>query len=48
MRTVEEVEKQLRALRLHGMAQTLQARCLQAQQSGAMSGFGCPDAACPG
>lgn len=29
--TLEEVEKQLRALRLHGMAQTLQARCLQAQ-----------------
>ena len=37
MRTIEEVEKQLRALRLHGMAQTLQTRCLQAQQSGAMS-----------
>ncbi len=34
-RNIEEVEKQLRALRLHGMAQTLQARCLQAQQSGA-------------
>jgi DNA replication protein DnaC len=36
-RTIEEVEKQLRALHLHGMAQTLQARCLQAQQSGGMS-----------
>jgi len=35
--TIEEVEKQLRALRLHGMAQTLQARCLQAQQNPAMS-----------
>lgn len=33
-RTVEEVGKQLRALRLHGMAQTFEARCLQAQQSG--------------
>lgn len=32
--TIEEVEKKLRALRLSGMAQTLQARCLQAQQSG--------------
>lgn len=37
MRTIEEVEKQLGALRLHGMAQTLQTRCLQAQQNGAMS-----------
>ena len=37
MQTIEEVEKSLRALRLHGMAQTLQARCLQAQQNGAMS-----------
>lgn len=37
MRTIEETEKQLRALRLHGMAQTLQARCLQAQQNGSMS-----------
>ena len=37
MRTIEEVEKQLRTLRLHGMAQTLQARCLQAQQNGSMS-----------
>ena len=37
MRTIEEVEKQLRALYLHGMAQTLQSRCLQAQQSGTMS-----------
>lgn len=37
MRTLEETEKQLRSLRLHGMAQTLQARCLQAQQNGAMS-----------
>ena len=36
-RTIEEVEKQLRALRLHGMAQTLQARCLQAQQSEGIS-----------
>ncbi len=36
-RTIEEVEKQLRALRLHGMAQTLQARCLQAQQSANVS-----------
>jgi DNA replication protein DnaC len=36
-RTIEEVEKQLRALRLHGMAQTLQARCLQAQQNGGIS-----------
>jgi len=31
--TIEEVEKKLRALRLSGMAQTLHARCLQAQQS---------------
>jgi len=37
MQTIEEVEKSLRNLHLHGMAQTLQARCLQAQQSGAMS-----------
>ncbi len=36
-RTIEEVEKQLRALRLHGMAQTLQARCLQAQQGASLS-----------
>lgn len=36
-RTIEEVEKQLRALRLHGMAQTLHARCLQAQQSEGIS-----------
>lgn len=34
MQTIEEVEKSLRTMRLHGMAQTLQARCLQAQQSG--------------
>ena len=32
-KTIEETEKQLRTLRLHGMGQTLQARCLQAQQS---------------
>ncbi|EKD26166.1 MAG: IstB protein [uncultured bacterium] len=32
-RTIEEIEKQFRALRLHGMAQTLPARCLQAQQN---------------
>lgn len=32
-RTVEEIEKQLKALRLHGMAQTLHTRCLQTQQS---------------
>lgn len=37
MKTIEETEKQLRTLRLHGMAQTLQARCLQAQQNGSMS-----------
>ncbi|WP_408998161.1 IS21-like element helper ATPase IstB [Syntrophus buswellii] len=37
MRTIEEVEKHLRSLHLHGMAQTLQARCLQAQQNGSMS-----------
>ncbi len=37
MRTLEETEKQLRSLRLHGMAQALQARCLQAQHNGAMS-----------
>ena len=37
MRTIEEVEKHLRSLRLHGMAQTLSARCLQAQQNGSMS-----------
>lgn len=37
MITIEEVEKQLRVLHLHGMAQTLQTRCLQAQQSGAMN-----------
>jgi len=37
MQTIEEVEKSLRNMRLHGMAQTLQARCLQAQQNGAMS-----------
>ncbi len=30
--TLEEVEKHLRALRLHGMARSLQARLLQAQQ----------------
>jgi len=37
MTTIEEVEKSLRNIRLHGMAQTLQARCLQAQQNGSMS-----------
>lgn len=37
MQTIEEVEKSLRNLRLHGMAQTLQARCLQAQQNGHLS-----------
>jgi len=38
-RTIEEVEKQLRALHLHGMAQTLQARCLQAQHSSGINVF---------
>ena len=38
-RTIEEVEKQLRALHLHGMAQTLQSRCLQAQQSSGINVF---------
>lgn len=37
MQTMEEVEKSLRTMRLHGMAQTLQARCLQAQQNGCLS-----------
>ena len=36
MTTIEEVEKSLRNLRLHGMAQTLQARCLQARQTASM------------
>jgi len=33
-RTIEDVEKDLRVLRLHGMAVTLGARCLQEQQTG--------------
>ena len=32
--TLVELEKSLKALRLHGMARSLQARLLQAQQAG--------------
>ena len=38
--TPTELEKHLKALRLHGMARSLQARLLQAQQAGA-TGFEC-------
>ena len=33
--TLAELEKHLKTLRLHGMARSLQARLLQAQQAGA-------------